>query len=80
MIRLKMAKNVLNMVLWHPEMERERSKISYIHRGARGNIKTIKGSSIDRLEGGFLILKDETQIPFHRIIKIEYDHEILWIK
>lgn len=75
-----MAKNILSMLLWHPEMESEKSKISYIHRGARGNIKIIEGSSIDRLEGGFLILKDGTQIPFHRIIKIEYDNEILWIK
>lgn len=48
-----MAKNILSMLLWHPEMESEKSKISYIHRGARGNIKIIEGSSIDRLEGGF---------------------------
>lgn len=75
-----MARNMLNMVLWHPEMEIERAKISYIHRGTRENIKTIPGSSIDRLEGGFLILKDGTQIPFHRIIKIEYDNKIVWMK
>ena len=75
-----MAKNMLNMVLWHPEMEIERAKISYVHRGTRENIKTIRGSSIDRLEGGFLISKDGTQIPFHRIIKIEYDNKIVWMK
>ena len=75
-----MAKNIINMVLWHPEMEINRSIISYIHRGAHGNIKTIHGSLIDRIENGFLILKDETQIPFHRIIKIEYDQKILWKK
>lgn len=75
-----MAKNIMNMILWHPEMEKNRSKISYIHRGARGNIKTINGSLIDRTDNGFLILKDETQIPFHRIIKIEYDKKIIWKK
>lgn len=75
-----MAKNVLNMVLWHPDMEVNRTTISYIHRGARGNIKTIQGSQIDRIENGFLILNDETQIPFHRIIKVEYDDKILWKK
>ncbi len=75
-----MAKNILNMVLWHPEMEIDRSKISYIHRGARGNIKTIQGNLISRIENGFLILNDETQIPFHRIIRIEYDDKILWKK
>jgi len=75
-----MAKNVLNMVLWHPDMEVNRTIISYIHRGARGNIKTVPGSQIDRIENGFLILNDETQIPFHRIIKVEYDDKILWKK
>lgn len=43
-------------------------------------MKIIEGSSIDSLKGGFLILKDGTQIPFHRIIKIEYEQEIIWMK
>ncbi len=72
-----MAKNILNMILWHPEMRIDQAKITYIHRGALGNLKTIKGSSIDKLEDGFLILKDGTQIPFHRIIKIEYNDKTL---
>ncbi|MGA2676608.1 MAG: DUF504 domain-containing protein [Methanobacterium sp.] len=75
-----MAKNILNMVLWHPRMKINQAKISYIHRGAPGNLKTIKGSFIDRLENGFLILNDGTQIPFHRIIKIEYNDKTLYIR
>lgn len=75
-----MAKNILNMIIWHPDMDVRKSKISYIHRGARGNMKIIEGSSIGSLKGGFLILKDGTQIPFHRIIKIEYEQEIIWMK
>jgi len=75
-----MAKNILNMVLWHPRMKINQAKISYIHRGAPGNLKTIKGSFIDRLENGFLILNDGTQIPFHRIIKIEYNDKTLCIR
>jgi len=75
-----MAKNVLNMILWHPEMKINEAKITYIHRGARGNLKIIEGGSIDRLEGGFLILKDGTQIPFHRLIKIECKNKLLWTK
>ena len=75
-----MAKNMLNMVLWHPRMKINQAKISYIHRGAPGNLKTIKGSFIDRLENGFLILNDGTQIPFHRIIKIEYNDKTLYIR
>ena len=68
------------MVLWHPEMEKNHTKISYIHRGAQGNIKTIQGTDIERIENGFLVLNDETQIPFHRIIKIEYENKQIWKK
>ncbi len=72
-----MAKNILNMILWHPEMRIDQAEISYIHRGAPGNLKTINGSFIDRMENGFLILNDGTQIPFHRIIKIDYNDKTL---
>ncbi|MDD1763361.1 MAG: RNA repair domain-containing protein [Methanobacteriaceae archaeon] len=73
-----MAKNILNMVLWHPEMEIKDTLITHIHRGAKNNLKKIHGDSVAKLEGGFLILKDGTQIPFHRIIKIEYKDKVLW--
>ena len=55
-------------------------KITYIHRGAPGNLKTIKGDSIERLARGFLILKEGTQIPFHRVVKITNNNKILWKK
>ena len=75
-----MAKNVLDMILWHPDMDIKLSKITYIHRGAKGNLKTIEGQHITKLERGFLILDEETQIPYHRIIKIEYNGTIIWSK
>ena len=75
-----MAKNILNMVFWHPEMEIDHTKVSYIHRGAPGNIKKISGTSIERIDNGFLVLNDEKQIPFHRIIKIEYEDKLIWKK
>ena len=76
----KMAKNILNLILWHPKMDKKRAKITYIHRGSTNNLKKIEGSFIRGLERGFLILKDETQIPLHRVIKIQYDNEVLWLK
>ncbi|MBM4240997.1 MAG: DUF504 domain-containing protein [Euryarchaeota archaeon] len=75
-----MAKNILDMVIWHPEMEIGRCEITYLHRGSPGNLKSVDGYMIDRLERGFLILNDGTQIPFHRIVKIEYDEDIIWKK
>jgi uncharacterized protein len=80
MDRDKMAKKIIDMILWHPEMHINETKISYIHRGALGNLKKINGDSIERLDNGFLILKEGTHIPFHRIAKIEYKNKILWKK
>lgn len=75
-----MAKNIINLLLWHPKKNIKNSKVIYIHRGGSGNLKTIKGSSISHVEGGFLILNDGTNIPFHRIVRIEYNDKILWKK
>jgi uncharacterized protein (UPF0248 family) len=75
-----MARNIINMILWHPDMEITETKITYIHRGAPKNLKTINGESIVRLEMGFLILKEDTQIPFHKIVKITNNNKILWKK
>jgi hypothetical protein len=75
-----MARNIINMILCHPKMQITEIKITYIHRGAPGNLKTINGDSIERLARGFLILKEGTQIPFHRIVKITDKNKILWKK
>ncbi len=76
---LQMARNIINMILWHPEMQITETKITYIHRGAPGNLKKINGDSIERLERGFLILNEGTQIPYHKIVKIG-NNNILWKK
>ena len=75
-----MARTTINLILWHPEMQINETEITYIHRGAQGNIKKINGESIERVERGFLILKEGIQIPFHRIIKIENNNKVLWKK
>jgi uncharacterized protein (UPF0248 family) len=75
-----MARNIINMILWHPDMQITQTKITYIHRGALENLKTISGNSIERIDRGFLILKEGTQIPFHRVVKITYNNKILWKK
>lgn len=75
-----MAKNILNMLLWHPEMKISDCEITYLHRGGPGNLKTISGSEIKKLEKGFMVLRDENMIPLHRIIRVECKKKILWNK
>jgi hypothetical protein len=48
--------------------------------GLLGILKQSKEVSLIELENGFLILNDGTQIPFHRIIKIEYNDKPLYIR
>ncbi|MDN5373881.1 MAG: uncharacterized protein PWP32_646 [Methanothermobacter sp.] len=75
-----MAKNVLDLLMWHPKWDIERCRISYLHRGASRNLKTIRGSDIERLERGFMILRDGSSIPYHRVVKIVCDNSFIWKK
>ncbi|MCD6367688.1 MAG: DUF504 domain-containing protein [Candidatus Aenigmarchaeota archaeon] len=58
----------INKLIWTGEMPRYRFLI--LHRGAPGNEKWIDGEAIEALKNRFLILKDGTMIPIHRIKKI----------
>jgi uncharacterized protein (UPF0248 family) len=75
-----MARNIRNMILWHPDMDINEIKVTFVHRGAKGNLKKIDGKSIEKLERSFMILKEGTHIPYHRIIQIEYKNKIFWNK
>ncbi|MCK9151411.1 DUF504 domain-containing protein [Methanobacterium alcaliphilum] len=75
-----MAKHVLNLMLWHPKKDISLCNITYLHRGAHGNLKTVNGSQIKKLEKGFLILDEDQLIPYHRIVKIECKDNLIWKK
>jgi len=75
-----MAKNILNMIFWHLDRDVNNCRVTFLNRGSLGNIKTIPGNKIDRIQGGFMILTDHAQIPYHRIVKIEYNGKIVWRK
>ena len=75
-----MAKRILDMLRWHPEMNFEDCKVTYLHRGRAGNLKTIPATNIQTLEGGFMIMFDGSMVPYHRIVKIECDNKLIWKK
>lgn len=75
-----MAKRILDMLKWHPEMDSGKCKITYSHRGLKGNLKTIPATDIQCLERGFMVMVDGAMIPYHRIIKIECDNKVIWKK
>ncbi len=75
-----MAKRILDMLKWHPEMDSGNCKVIYSHRSSKGNLKTIPLNDIQGLEGGFMIMVDGAMIPYHRIVKIECDNKVIWKK
>lgn len=54
--------------------------VDYINRGSPGDIRSICGEDIEDITKSYLILKDDTHIPYHRISKITLNDEVLWIR
>ena len=75
-----MAKRILDMLIWHPEKDIKKCRVTYSHRGPKGNLKTIPATDIQGIEGGFMIMFDGAMVPYHRIVKIECDENLIWKK
>ncbi|MFQ6050627.1 MAG: DUF504 domain-containing protein [Candidatus Hydrothermarchaeota archaeon] len=74
------VRNILNRLKWHPDESLEEVEIKIIHRGEKGDSKIIMGRDIEKLERSFLVTNDGTWIPYHRVIEIRRENEILWKK
>jgi len=68
---------VLNRIKWDAKLKKQRGDftITFIHRGAPNDEKTINYEQIIQVLASWFIYKDETgeeiQIPFHRILNIK---------
>jgi uncharacterized protein (UPF0248 family) len=58
-------------------MDFDQLDVVYLHRGAPDDLKTISGREIVNIGTSFLSL-NEAEIPYHRIIKILYEGEVLF--
>lgn len=76
-----MAKRFLNELLWHPEKSLEGVDLTYVHRGAPGDLKNIQAKGL-AFEKSFFVIKNhiEMRIPYHRITEIKKGSEVLWKK
>jgi uncharacterized protein (UPF0248 family) len=75
----KHPRPILNEIKWRLDLNR--CKVYYIHRGVPGDVKMIEGSIIKNIERGFLVLKgvvEEVYIPYHRIIRIDFNNNIIF--
>jgi uncharacterized protein (UPF0248 family) len=72
-------REVLNRLRWTDGESLERAIVWYVHRGAPGNVKKISGTSIISLGRGFFDT-DEATIPYHRILRIDYNGKTVFEK
>lgn len=73
---------LLNEIKWKG-YDLSKCKIYYLNRGSPDDTAVVEGSQIKEIGKGFLILEGtpyETYIPYHRIINIEYDGQIIFEK
>lgn len=79
MFKSKHPRILLNEIKWRFDLNR--CKVYYIHRGAPGDVRMIEGSIIRNIERGFMVIEgvvEEVYIPYHRIIRIEYDSQMIF--
>ena len=70
-------RKVLNELRWKPEEDLAEAWITYVHRGAPGDERSISGKDIVELEQSFFVTED-AKIPFHRIKWIHYRGRVLF--
>lgn len=75
----KFPRELLNEIKW-TESDLSKCKIYYISRGSPDDTAVVDGGQIIKIDSMFLILDGtpyEKYIPYHRIIKIEYDNSVV---
>lgn len=70
-------REVLNQLRWTEGLGLDDAVITYLHRGAPGDIMTVSGSEIVELERSFFVTVD-SKIPYHRIRRIEHRGKVLY--
>ena len=72
-------KDILNELKWRKSFELEKAEIWYIHRGAPNDTKIISGKEVVKLGKSFM-QTNTAMIPYHRVFKIIYDENIIFMR
>ena len=75
-----MVFQVLNRLKWTGRLGY--AEVTFVHRGAPGDIKTISGKNITEVRKGYMVYSnlEETVIPLHRIVEVRVSGEVVWRK
>jgi uncharacterized protein (UPF0248 family) len=77
-------RNVFNKIFWDKRENPADYVVTFVHRGAEGNVKTISASSIKDVGASWFTYltgnNEETLIPFHRVVKVKNEKTgvIVW--
>ncbi len=77
-------KNILNKLRWDTAEKADDYLITYRHRGAPDDSKTVEASAILGLGKSYFTLasepEDEVTIPFHRVLEVrnKATRELIW--
>jgi uncharacterized protein (UPF0248 family) len=72
-------REVLNKLRWKEGENLAEAVIWYVHRGAPRDVLRISGDRVKALDRGFFDT-DEATIPYHRILRIDYQGRTLFIR
>lgn len=74
-------REVLNELKWR-DRALARARVTYRHRGAPHDERTIEGNDIAELGRSFFELRStrpfSSSIPYHRVLRIEVDGALVW--
>ena len=80
------VRSVLNKIFWDPKERRDEYVVTFIHRGAPLDRKSLSCQLIKEIKSSWLTYESETEgevvIPFHRILEIKNikTGETVWMK
>ena len=70
--------DILRRLWWDRSIDFSLARITFVHRGAPGDVATIEGYDVEDFDRSFIVLKTGASIPSHRICRIEHGEAVLF--
>lgn len=68
----------LNEVRWSKSYDFKKLKIYYIHRDSERSYQIMLGDEIESYNRNFIVKRDGTMIPTHRVFLVTYEERVLY--
>ena len=73
-----MVRKTLNEYKWREDRDFSKIEVHYIDRLDPRGYAVLKGDEIEDLGQKFIFTKNEGMIPYHRVMRILYDGEVIF--